>query len=580
MSDSPRSTPDDAALQEAHTLALVCLEGTATSQQRSRLERLVCENPAVEQWYVLYMHESLLLRRLAVAERQRSSVDVPFAYDRDIADIDDEMASFGAVDAEAGDENAQPGTGYRSATLDTSSVSTFPATRFQGTSSYFSSDVSMAYLLATIIVGIGLAIMAAIPVYQTAQNIANSKPVMQRQPIFGQKDDVVGRITGMVDCKWNGTQSRAVNGDSVELGQKYSLASGLLEITYDTGAKVILQSPVTYEVESANGGILSAGKLTGEVTTETARGLTIRTPTAIVTDLGTEFGVEVDQEGHTTSYVFRGTVSIHAINGDKDTQNEATVLHANESAHTERAADGDHRTVVRRVAIEPRRFFRQLKSDSLVDVLAWFRMGEDEPNAVAGMPAGKEIHCHNKKRVHLDRHGSPTYSADTEAPGSSLSMTFHGDNDDHFCSSRFPFIPNDYFILEAWVKLRTQRSEMQFIAGGGQGAQDGYCLAIISGRWHGVLQAIGWSDSGVACEIGKWTHLALVCERGRAQLWINGRPVGNVVEAIPNMPDGPFTIGGEIGYPKRAFDGEIDEVRLSTFIAPFRPEMLLFGRPK
>ena len=41
----------------------------------------------------------------------------------------------------------------------------------------------------------------------------------------------------------------------VPLGRKYELASGLMEITYDTGAKVILQGPVTYEVESNEAGI-------------------------------------------------------------------------------------------------------------------------------------------------------------------------------------------------------------------------------------------------------------------------------------------------------------------------------------
>ena len=50
----------------------------------------------------------------------------------------------------------------------------------------------------------------------------------------------------------------------VSLGDKFALASGLMEITYDTGAKVILQGPVTYEVES-NGGYLAVGKLTGKL---------------------------------------------------------------------------------------------------------------------------------------------------------------------------------------------------------------------------------------------------------------------------------------------------------------------------
>ena len=50
----------------------------------------------------------------------------------------------------------------------------------------------------------------------------------------------------------------------VALDDKFVLASGLMEITYNTGAKVILQGPVTYQVES-NGGYLAVGKLTGKL---------------------------------------------------------------------------------------------------------------------------------------------------------------------------------------------------------------------------------------------------------------------------------------------------------------------------
>ena len=46
-----------------------------------------------------------------------------------------------------------------------------------------------------------------------------------------------------------------------------------MEITYDTGAKVILQGPVTYEVESPAGGFLSVGKLTARVEGSTKYGV-------------------------------------------------------------------------------------------------------------------------------------------------------------------------------------------------------------------------------------------------------------------------------------------------------------------
>ena len=142
----------------------------------------------------------------------------------------------------------------------------------------------------------------------------------------------------------------------VSLGQKYELASGLMEITYDTGAKVILQGPVTYEVES-NGGYLAVGKLTGKLEKKVASGqwsvaskeksspqplalspvsnsqslipnpFVIRTPTATVTDLGTEFGVEVSGEGVTKTQVFVGSVKV-TVNGDHNNGLKEQVVHA------------------------------------------------------------------------------------------------------------------------------------------------------------------------------------------------------------------------------------------------------------
>ena len=114
-----------------------------------------------------------------------------------------------------------------------------------------------------------------------------------------------------------------------------------MEITYDTGAKVILQGPVTYEVES-NGGYLSVGKLTGKLEKRSGEWpsgsgavnhksksqvqipvslyppslpspFVIRTPTATVTDLGTEFGVEVDAQQVCHVETFVGLVEVRQL---------------------------------------------------------------------------------------------------------------------------------------------------------------------------------------------------------------------------------------------------------------------------
>jgi hypothetical protein len=456
--------------------------------------------------------------------------------------------------------------GWLSATLD-------------GTLSYFPSGWPVAYLVATLIFAIGLLVGARVYVSQPGQYAITRSPSVV--PVVKPTMESVGRINGIVDCRWATGSAPPLANEVVSLGRDFKIESGIVEIGYNTGARVILQGPVSYVVESKNGGFLNTGKLTCRVGTQNAKGFSVRTPTAVVTDLGTEFGIEVDTRGHTTSHVFRGIVNLHPVSADGESEVGDILLHENESACVETNAKGSPHVTARRIAPKPDGFTRSIesKTSSPVQVLAWFRMGEDEPGAAVGAMAGKQIHDH-RNHVRLDKYGSPRYSSDTQAADSVLSMTFSGGDDGEcFHSSRFPYVPNDYFILEAWVKLHKLGSKGHVVVASGRGAKSGYCLAIVHGRWHGVLEAISMIDSGVACDIGKWTHLALVCERGKSQLWINGTPVGKVIDELPIMPDGRFTIGGSPEHRQNVFNGEIDEVRLSTFIAPFRPEMLLFRQP-
>jgi hypothetical protein len=216
-----------------------------------------------------------------------------------------------------------------------------------------------SYVVGAVLLGIGLLIGWTWRSHYNQQFIQNAP---QHFPM-GDKSEVepqfVGRITGLADCRWDASSFEAFDRDDVPLGRKYSLISGFMEITYDTGAKVILQGPVAYEVESASGGFLSLGKLTARVeskgpgtgglgpgskgertanlalsqqerepttslaprpsslSTRHAPLFFVRTPTAVVTDLGTEFGVEVDRSGATRSHVFRGRVVLR-LAGDNN----------------------------------------------------------------------------------------------------------------------------------------------------------------------------------------------------------------------------------------------------------------------
>ena len=200
-----------------------------------------------------------------------------------------------------------------------------------GPSGYFAEGMPLAYLLATVITGLGLLIGSLVPVSHPEQVARSAAPASVVEP----KAELVGRITGTVDCKGEKKglglgDSGLVNKSHVALGDRFALSSGLMEITYNTGAKVILQGPATYEAES-DGGYLSAGRLTGKLEKKGGPSVhpssfilhpsanpqslipnpfVIRTPTATVTDLGTEFGVEANGLDATKVYVFDGAVNI------------------------------------------------------------------------------------------------------------------------------------------------------------------------------------------------------------------------------------------------------------------------------
>jgi hypothetical protein len=209
----------------------------------------------------------------------------------------------------------------------------------------------------------------------------------------------VGCISGMLDCVWAKPNTRTRVGASVPLNRQYVLASGYMEIAYKTGARVILQGPCAYEVKSANSGFLKVGKLTarigerGEGSGESAKPqavnlqiskslnhqtpsplFSVYTPTAIVTDLGTEFGVEVGIDGAAMSHVFRGSVRMHLI-GDNAGRWDV-VLGANESAQVERKnrSAGDSELFIHRVTGDPPKFvqrlMRPLETLDLLDIVA------------------------------------------------------------------------------------------------------------------------------------------------------------------------------------------------------------------
>ncbi len=258
-----------------------------------------------------------------------------------------------------------------------------------------------SYMVATVFLGLMLLGAWAYTVTHYQQIVDNSSS--HRSVQFEPELVFVGRVTGMKGCLWSDPSTQTYVGASVPLGRKYALSAGLMELTYICGAKVILEGPCTYKVESDAGGYLALGKLTARVEKKGsgARGqgsgseatpssfiphpssFVVKTPTAIVTDLGTEFGVEVGEEGNTTSCVFRGSVKVQTV-GDNGLPSlsgrgaggeGSVVLRANESARVEKdhKSGGSRIVTGRAVGAAPkfaRRVYEPPKYLDLLDIVA------------------------------------------------------------------------------------------------------------------------------------------------------------------------------------------------------------------
>jgi len=118
---------------------------------------------------------------------------------------------------------------------------------------------------------------------------------------------LVAEVTYVSDSAvWRNPNGSLALASRVSAGQSLTLVRGQVELTYTSGAKLLLTGPSEFLVESA-GGKLGLGELVASVP-KAGHGFTIETPHGKVVDLGTEFGVVVDDFGVSQVSVFEGKV--------------------------------------------------------------------------------------------------------------------------------------------------------------------------------------------------------------------------------------------------------------------------------
>ena len=127
------------------------------------------------------------------------------------------------------------------------------------------------------------------------------------------KPTFLARLTLEDEVQWAESSLKARDDGWLETG-RLNLKSGLAEVTFGSGARVMLEGPVVFDIEQTNRGFLKRGQLTAEVPGP-ASGFVINTPTLNVVDLGTRFGLSVKNNGESEIHVMQGVVEVSRSRG-------------------------------------------------------------------------------------------------------------------------------------------------------------------------------------------------------------------------------------------------------------------------
>lgn len=117
----------------------------------------------------------------------------------------------------------------------------------------------------------------------------------------------VGMLNRTADAQWN--EADAGPRLNAPLGPgALRLETGLAQVVFYSGARVVIEGPAELELISQNEAFCRRGRIFVDVPAQ-ARGFRVNTPHAATVDMGTSFGVDVNDE-QTGVHVFRGKVSL------------------------------------------------------------------------------------------------------------------------------------------------------------------------------------------------------------------------------------------------------------------------------
>ncbi len=125
----------------------------------------------------------------------------------------------------------------------------------------------------------------------------------------------VATLVKAQSCKWGNSALPTLEGSALVPGT-LELVEGLATLRFKSGAEVVMEAPVSFEIVSAMEARVRRGTVVAEVP-PSAKGFTIQTPETTVVDFGTKFGVSAGDDGKCLVHVLEGLVEVNRKGEDK-----------------------------------------------------------------------------------------------------------------------------------------------------------------------------------------------------------------------------------------------------------------------
>jgi len=367
---------------------------------------------------------------------------------------------------------------------------------------------------------------------------------------------MVARLTKAIDCHWTLTRradgaNLAADSTSVALaidtnfaaGQQLNLTTGLAELTFASGATVILHAPANFTITDPLGGDLQLGKLVAKVP-HTGAGFRINTPAGKVVDLGTEFGVNVNDDRSMHVIVYVGEVKVESKPG-------AAANSANSAAPAPLTVKAGEAIVIaagqpaKHVAAKDEHFIRDLATlgskddveDAYVELMkklkpvVWFRMEGKETDRVLHDEMGGA-----DAKLDWDGPGNPFVKG---AAGKGLWLRAGPIKDRGAIVADYPQAEHDKLTVSLWAyaeNVPEGNGSATVCNWDGDKTKSGqFYLGLVKRSPKAVLcvqmqpregKAV-WIEESYdhAFPIRQWQHVAFVCDGKSLRLYRQGRQV-------------------------------------------------------